>query len=309
MAISKRDKPEYESYQHKYIDIKSGWDLPEGETPPISGRKRESIRAYELLELRTEEDYIEQAEITRKVREENRRIKEENRRIIEEKRKQGQVPEVTLPEPVSYEEILQQDTVAGSAIRSSGERTDGIRTVSNQEWKRRRRKRICIILLVLIVLLGAADLMLAFGPPILTADISRYEDVEIEVEGVSDEVFTITPGDLAKLPLTRVSVPVHQGELAEGEAPELGKAIGPTLEEFLKQYGKTPEDFRSMKVYNERETSTAFVKTMKEETIVLSVANGRKPLGEKEAPLRIAIDGKDPGEWSGWIRKIVFTPY
>ena len=289
----------------KYVGIKNGWDLPEGETPPISGRKRESIRAYELLELRTEEDYIERAEITRKVREENKRIKEENRRIIEEKRKKGEVPKVNLPEPLSYEEILDPTRKKDKGLV----RDDGIERISSGEWRKRRNKRIAIVLMAVVILLGAADALLAFGPPILTADISGYESVEIEVEGLAEEPITITAKELAGMPLTKVRVKTHQGELAEGEKPELGRAIGPTLNEFLKQYGKTINDFRSMKVYDERDASTAFVRTMKEKTIVLSVANGRKPLGEKEAPLRIAVDGEDPGTWSGWIRRIVFTPY
>lgn len=293
----------------KYAGIKSGWDLPEGETPPISGRKRETIRAYELLELRTEEDYIERAEITRKVREKNKRIREENRRIIEEKRRKGEVPEVKLPKPLSYEEILDPARKQVQTEEQAIVRSDGIRRVSSAEWKKTRNKKIAVILLAVIALLGAADAWLAFGPPILTANISGYEDVEIEIEGLTEEPMTITPGDLAGMPLTKVGVETHQGELAEGEKPELGRAIGPTLDAFLKQYGKTTEDFRSMKAYDQRETSTAFVKTMKEETIVLSIANGREPLGEKEAPLRIAIDGEDPGTWSGWVRKIVFTPY
>ena len=293
----------------KYAGIKSGWDLPDGEKPPISGRKRESIRAYELLELRTEEDYIERAEITRKVREKNKRIKEENRRIIEEKRRNGEVPRVNLPRALSYEEILDPARKNERAKARPGVRGDGIRRISTAEWKKTRNRRIAVVLLAVIVLLGATDAWLAFGPPILTANISGYETVEIEVEGLAEEPITITAKDLAGMPLTKVSVETHQGELAEGEKPELGRAIGPTLDEFLKQYGKTTEDFRSMKAYDERGNSTAFVRTMKEKTIVLSVANGRQPLGEKEAPLRIAVDGEDPGEWSGWIRRIVFTPY
>ena len=306
MAINRRHEPEQGSYKHKYVGIKSGWDLPDGGKPPLSKRKLESIRAYELLEKRTEEEYIERAEITRKVREENRRIKEENRRIIEEKRKQGEVPEVVMPEPLSYEEILGEKRIRGTAKQV---RSDGIKSVSDKDWKRGRNKKIAIVLLAVIVLIGAADLRLAFGPPILMADISRYEDVEIEVEGLTDEPFTITAGELAGMRLTKVSVDVHQGELAEDEVPELGRAIGPTLDEFLKQYGKSTDDFRSMKVYNERDVSTAYVRTMKEKTIVLSVANGRKALGEREAPLRIAISDEDPGTWSGWVRRIVFTPY
>lgn len=183
----------------------------------------------------------------------------------------------------------------------------GLSAVPLKDWKRRRRRVATVAIIALVLILGSIGARIAFGPAILLADISRYENIEITIEGLKDEPFTITAGELSKMPMVRVSVPVHNGELTKDETPELGKAIGPTLETFLEKYGAATDDFRSMRVYRDNEYSTSYVRTMKEKTMVLSIANGRKPLGEKEAPLRIAVEGEDTGEWTGWVRRIVFT--
>lgn len=167
------------------------------------------------------------------------------------------------------------------------------------------------VLGVVIAVLAVIDLRLLFGPPLMTADISTYKDVGIEIEGLTDEPFTVSAGELSKLKRTTLQVEVHQGEVAPGTEPERGRAIGPELGDFISHYssGKTLSDFRSMKVYTEKGDSNAYVRTLYEKKIVLSIANGNKPLGEKQAPLRIAVEDTDPSEWTGWVRKIVFTPY
>ena len=45
---------------------------------------------------------------------------------------------------------------------------------------------------------------------------------------------------------------------------------------------------------------------MKEQEIILSIANGSKPLLEKQAPLRIAVDDQEADAWTGWVRKLEF---
>ncbi|MBQ9060854.1 MAG: hypothetical protein IJ128_06910 [Firmicutes bacterium] len=286
------------------LRLKNGWDPDAGEKAPATGRKRSDARAHELLVMKTDEEYEQEAERTRQIREENQR------------RKKVDAARLILTEAGDPDGHLLAGQPAAEKEPAFAERPafadntgdlHGLKAMSEEEYRRKGRRRLQIILLGIILLLAAVDARLAFGPPLLLADISGYENVEIEVDGLAEEPVMITAKDLSKMRLTKVKVDVHQGELAEGEVPELGIALGPTLDEFLKQYGKTTDDFRSMKVYNENDKSTAYVRTMKEETVVLSIANGRTPLGEKEAPLRIAVDGEDPGQWSGWIRRIVFT--
>ena len=276
------DSKEKERYAR--MQLKNGWDLPPGEKPPLTGRRQEMVRAYELLVLRSDEELA------------------------------GRIP--SDPEPVSRQSAVdaaeaavdrKKTAVSEGTQPESAETPEKISMISSEDYRRRRRKKILTAVAAAAVLIAAAVLRFAFGPAILLADISTYKDVEVEIEGLKDEPFTVTIGEIAKMKKKKIHVDVHEQELAEGEEPERGDAVGPTLETFLRKYGKTVDDFRSMRVYAGNDNSKAYVRTMKEKTVILSVANGRRPLGEKQAPLRIAVEGEDVSEWSGWIRKIVFT--
>lgn len=260
MMTKDNDKKNYiEKYQR--LGLKNGYDLPEGETPPLTGKKQEMRRAYELLVLKDDFD--------------------------------------VSPERKS-ERGKQQAPQSASSVM------EVLDVMTKEELKARKGKRRMIaaglILSFAIVITGR----LLFGPAILTADISSYEEVKIEVTGLEDKPIYITAGELADMRKKSIKVDVHQGEVPEGQLPEEGKAIGPTLETFLGKYGKKTEDFRAMRVYQENGSSKAYVRTMKEKEIILSVANGGDPLGEKQAPLRIAVRDEDAGEWFGWVRKIEF---
>lgn len=297
--VNKETKDRYGRMQ-----LKNGPEIAAGEKKPPSIRKQRLARAYELLVLKSDEDYIREA-----------------REAEAEKEKNA----VTVSAPVHTEKAAEAVKTVGTESPTNDftpddKTTEGSRReekddeahkilgmLSEQEWrnKRRRRKWLTVGIIAALILVFAGRFLL--GPAVLLADISTYEDVKITVEGIEKKPFTITPGELAGMKKTSVKVDVFQGELAEGEEPELGKAVGPTLDTFLKKYGKTRDDFKSMRAYAENEESKAYVKTMKDKTLVLSVANGRKPLGEKEAPLRIAVEGESTDEWYGWVRKIVFV--
>ena len=256
------------------MQLKNGWDLPPGVRPPQTGRKRRLIRAYELIVLKTDEEY--ERDFKKPV---NPPFK------ADEKKPVNAAPAQTVPE----------------------ENTPKLETLSEEELiKIRRVHRIVAAAAVLFVVLAAGARIL-FGPAILLADISKFKDVEIEIEGMEDETVEVTIGELAKMKKTSLHKDVHNGELTEDEEPLSGDAIGPTLETLLKHYGKSVDDFRTMRVYGANDRSKAYVRTMKEEEIILSVADGRKVLGEKEAPLRIATDAEEPSEWFGGVSRIVFT--
>ena len=273
--------------QYRRLNLKNGWDLPKGEKIPLTGRKQELVRAYELLVQKPDEDYIREAEERRQKREKSSPVGQMENRISEV------FNSVSGP--------VQKETVQEAAWEAE------LRDSSDEKWQKKRKRRLQIsgvILAAAVIIIGGR---LLFGPAILTADISTYEDVPITIEGLTEEPFTVTPAELAKMKKLSIKVDVHEQELAPDEEPELGKAVGPTLETFLDEYGVELDDVRSMKVYSESEKSTAYVHTLEENTIVLSVANGRVPLHEKEAPLRIAVEDTDADAWSGWIRRIVFT--
>lgn len=307
------------------MGLKNGWDLPTDSEKPVVGRKRENERAYELLIARSDEDYEKSAALGAANREEKKQQKriQAAELLLEQERKQksaksageqGASFEEARRNFQKYMEAREEEIAKGEPAKAAKsdpetapEKLHGLEAMSERDWKRRRTRKIQVILLIVILALGAFDLRLTFGSALLLADISQYEDVAIRVEGLTDEPFTITPKELSKMHMESIKVDVHNGELAEGEVPELGRAVGPSLETFLNEYGASTTDFRTMRVYNENDRSTSYVRTMKEKTMILSIANGHKALGEKEAPLRIAIAGEDTGEWTGWIRKIVFT--
>ncbi|MBQ6582973.1 MAG: hypothetical protein IJH77_03990, partial [Mogibacterium sp.] len=245
------------------MELKNGIDVPEGTPRPVTGRKRELIRSYELLVLKTDEAYEAEA-------------------AEQAKRRRA---EPAAPAPLSAVPAAQSGAgeLAEAAIYPE---ESGLQVLSEAAWRRKRRRKRLAILGALIAILVAVAARLLYGDPILVADISQYEDVTIEVEGLTEEPFTITAAELRKLPKTAIHVETHQGELAEGEVPEYGRALGPSLDTFLEYYtdGITTEDLRSMKVYTEKGSSTAYVKTMTEELNVLSIANGNRPLAEKLAP-------------------------
>lgn len=279
-----------EKEAYRRLNLKNGWDLPKGEKPPLTGRKQELIRAYELLVQKSDEDYMRDAEAK----------KEKMHR-----REAGGPVRGAGTQSTETKKIFEGTSADG--IKTAGEMPAELYELTEADWRKRHKIRLLtgtVIVLAAVIVIGGRVL---FGPPVLTANISAYEDVPITIEGITEEPFDITPKELSKMRKDSIRVEVHEEELGPDDVAELGRAIGPTVETFLKAYGVSLEDVRSMKVYAENDRSTAYVHTLEDSKIILSVANGRKPLGEKEAPLRIAVADSDAGEWSGWIRRIVFT--
>ncbi|SDB19734.1 hypothetical protein [Eubacterium oxidoreducens] len=208
--------------------------------------------------------------------------------------------ELLLKEEVKEYVVPENDTKRGTDageadfVKKAKEDTQAGK-LGNTKLKRRTIGAIILAAVVIVVL------RLSFGPPILLADISSYENVEITIEGLTDEAFTITPKELSKMKLDKTTVEIHSEE-ADTES-----AIGPTLDTFLASYGRSVDEFRSMKVYTAKDVSNAYVKTLEEETLILSIANGNEALEEKIAPLQIAIKDGSADEWTGYVVKIVFT--
>ena len=299
---------------YKRLNLKNGWDLPQDEKPPLTGRKKEMARAYELLVKKTDEEYFDEAEeakAKRDIAETEKKIANLRKAIGMEKANPGSItgirPGVSTEGSgqVARKNASLKESPSDDAEKQAWE--SELRDETEDRWKRRKRIRLIVTAAIAAAIILGVGGRLLLGPPILFANIKNYEDVGIEVEGLGEEPFTITSGELADMKLDTIRVPVHEKELLPDEEPELGKAIGPTLETFLGEYGYGIDDIRIMKVYNGKDQSTAYVRTMQDNKSILSVAHGHKALGEKEAPLRIAVEGTDAEEWSGWVRKIVFT--
>ncbi|SHH97868.1 Oxidoreductase molybdopterin binding domain-containing protein [Sporobacter termitidis DSM 10068] len=137
----------------------------------------------------------------------------------------------------------------------------------------------------------------------VTADISAYGDTPITVSGLTDKDFTVTPGELAKLKCVRMD--------GTGKTAKAGtvNAVGPLLETFLAQYGKTLDDFSYIKFTAADQYAVTLGKQhLKEKDVVLSVASGSKPLTESQRPLRLFIPDAESSYWIYAVVRIDFTP-
>jgi len=159
------------------------------------------------------------------------------------------------------------------------------------------QKSIKIICLLII----GAILWWGFGPVRLKADISQYGEQKIKITGVLENEFYITPNELAQMKLTYVT--------ATGRSAKAGhvKAVGPTMQTFLKQYGRKVSDFKQVKVYASDDYSTVLVDSLREKEIVLAIAAGSEPLEEYQWPLRLVIPKDDPSRWIRLIEEMEFT--
>ena len=133
------------------------------------------------------------------------------------------------------------------------------------------------------------------------ADISAYGDTPITISGLSDRDFTVTPNTLAKMECVQMS--------GSGKTEKAGTvtAVGPLLETFLAQYGKSRSDFSKVRFY----ASDKYKITLKDEyltqyQIVLSIAKGNDPLPEAQQPLRLFIPKAESSNWIYAVTRIEF---
>ena len=157
-----------------------------------------------------------------------------------------------------------------------------------------RKKCLISVILSLCLLLG----LVGCG----SADISSYEDRQILIKGLAEEDFYITVGELAQMECVSMTV--------QGNTKKAGKvnAYGPTLATFLAAYGKSVDDFYSIKFCAEDDYDvTLGFRTFTQYDVILSIANGSKALYEEQQPLRIVIPDVDSGKWVRMVTEIIFT--
>jgi DMSO/TMAO reductase YedYZ molybdopterin-dependent catalytic subunit len=132
-------------------------------------------------------------------------------------------------------------------------------------------------------------------------DISEYGDAPIEIIGLTDENFTITPTELAKLKLTNTS--------ATGATAKAGtvSGVGVSLIDFLAEYGKAPGDFKTIRFTASDEYSIRLSGEKHTDDLVLLAVSGKdKPLPEVERPLRLIIPNAESNQWVYGVVKIEF---
>jgi hypothetical protein len=154
-----------------------------------------------------------------------------------------------------------------------------------------------------ISVLCAAFILLALSAcGAKTADISAYADTPIEIVGLTEMDFTITPRELSELECVSRS--------ATGATAKAGtvKATGPLLDTFLAQYGKKMTDFERIRFIAADEYRVVLRgEYLTDYEVVLSVASGKNPLPESEWPLRILIPEAESNMWEYACVRIEFV--
>lgn len=134
-----------------------------------------------------------------------------------------------------------------------------------------------------------------------TADISAYADTQILVTGLLEEDFYITPAELAELKCVSTTT---TGNTAKAGTVQ---AYGPTLETFLAQYGKELSDFKAIRFCASDDYNITIGRASWDKyDVILSIAQGSKPLDEWQRPLRVVIPGGDSGNWIRLVEEINF---
>lgn len=154
------------------------------------------------------------------------------------------------------------------------------------------RKRTAVLLILIITLSCIA----AGCSAEVTADISDYGKTEIQITGIKDKAFIITPDRLADLKCTKAS----------GEVESTKKtvtAVGPTLDTFLEQYGHGQTDYDEIIFIASDGYTTVLDNSYltNHDSIILSVANGEKALNDSEKPLRLLIPDGKSSDWTKMI--------
>lgn len=135
------------------------------------------------------------------------------------------------------------------------------------------------------------------------ADISAYQDREILVVGLAEEDFSVTPRQLSEMKCT--------SETATGQSAKAGTvtAYGPTLDTFLAHYGRDKSEFKCIRFTAEDGYDVVLGPvTWEKRTVILSIANGSKPLDAYQQPMRVVIPGGSSGNRVRMVTKIEFVP-
>lgn len=159
------------------------------------------------------------------------------------------------------------------------------------------KKGIVILICVLVLL----SVYIFKNDVKVKADISAYGDTPIEIAGLTENEFTITPNMLAALPCVRRS--------ATSISAKVGTvtAVGPLLDTFLAQYKFSQNDFTTIRFCAADGYKTVLKNELLKREIILSVASGNEPLDKNFQPLRIIIPEAPSSYWTYQVNRIEFV--
>lgn len=133
------------------------------------------------------------------------------------------------------------------------------------------------------------------------AAISEYADAEIVISGLADREFAVTPGELAKLDVVSAT--------GVGQSAKAGtvRGAGPTLETFLAQYGRSPDEFALARfIASDGYRVTLHEKSLAESEIIMAITSGGGALPQSERPMRLIIPGAESNRWIYAVERIEF---
>ncbi|MDR1589552.1 MAG: hypothetical protein LBS51_05105 [Oscillospiraceae bacterium] len=154
--------------------------------------------------------------------------------------------------------------------------------------------------LAAILLLAAAALGGCGGVDI-SAAITEYADAKIVISGLAAEEFTVTPEEMAKLDSASAR--------ASGQSAKAGtvRGFGPSLETFLAQYGKSPEDFSLVRfIAADGYRVTLHEKSLAGREIIMAITGGEGALPQSERPMRLIIPEAESSQWIYAVERIEF---
>lgn len=135
----------------------------------------------------------------------------------------------------------------------------------------------------------------------VNADISVYGNTPIQIIGIAENSFTITPNTLAALPCVSRSVDSRSAKVGTVTA------TGPLLNTFLAQYGLSQSDFTKIRISAADGYKSILKNELLEGEIILSVASGNDPLDKSYQPLRIIIPEAAASYWTYRVNCIEFV--
>lgn len=166
--------------------------------------------------------------------------------------------------------------------------------------------------LAVSLLVALALVICAFGyawSVLRAPSIGAYADAEIEITGLSDEPFSVTPAQLAELKCSSLTVDGSgKGQGQDGQSKAgIVEAYGPTLARFLAAYGYEVSDLSRVVVTCSDGYKVTIHGDMLEGVILLSVAQGKAALDDYHQPLRLVMPAEESGKWCYGICRIDFT--
>jgi hypothetical protein len=124
---------------------------------------------------------------------------------------------------------------------------------------------------------------------------------KISITGLKDQEFEITVGELKSFPKVTKRAEAMR---ANGEKVRV-KATGPLLEDVLQKYGKSLQDFSTIRLTAKDRYSIAVPPDiLKNRSIILAYEIDGKPLDDENRPVRVVIPGERAMYWVRMLEQI-----